>query len=179
MRIAICCGSSNDVDKKYFEDAKVLLEEIFKKDNDLVFGAYNAGIMGVAYKVAKKHNRKVIGVAPETYQNDFKNLECNNEIVTKNVNERTDEIIKNADCLLFLPGGIGTIYELMTCIERKRSNEFDKPIIIYNKDGFFDFILEMLNRIYEQKFTSLNVKSSYTVVADYMSVIDIINSKKF
>ena len=174
MKIAVCCSSSDNIDKKYIESSGRLLEQIFKKDNDLVFGAMNNGIMGIAYKAAKKYNRNVTGIAPEIYKDDFKDLDCENEILTRNVNERTEALVNNSDILLFLPGGIGTIYELISAIEMKRSKEFDKPIIVYNETGFFDEMLQMLNKVYQRNFTNQNVRASYNIANDYMTVLDLL-----
>lgn len=175
MKIAVCCSSSNDIDEKYLKNSEILLTQIFKQENDLVFGAMNSGIMGIAYKIAKQYNRNIIGITPEAYKNDFKDLECNTEILTKNINDRTSALINNSDILLFLPGGIGTLYELITSIEMKRSKEFDKPIIIYNKIGFFDELLQMLNKVYDRKFASQNIRSMYNIVSDNITVIDLLN----
>ena len=174
MKIAVCCSSSNDIDKRYLESSKTLLEKIFERENDLVFGATNNGIMGLAYKTAKKYNRNIIGIAPEAYKEDLDIIECDIEMLTPNINERTEGLINNSDVLLFLPGGVGTLYEFVSAIELKRGKEFDKPIIIYNETSFFDEILKMLDEIYEKRFTSLKVKESYKVVNDCESVISLL-----
>lgn len=175
MKIAVCCSSSDDIDKRYLESSKDLLEKLFERDNDLVFGAMNNGIMGLSYQIAKRHNRAITGIAPELYKDDFKNLECNYELLTKNVNERTEALVNNADVLLFLPGGIGTIYELTSAIEMKRSKEFDKPIIIYNETGFFDEFIKMLDEIYKNNFTSSKVRELYNISNDYMIVLELLD----
>ena len=175
MNIAVCCSSSNDINRKYLESSKRLLQLIFKGNNNLVFGAMDSGIMGIAYRVAKQNNRKVIGIAPEIYKEDFKELDCDKEILTKNVNDRTDELINNSDILIFLPGGIGTLYELMTAIEMKRSKEFDKPIILYNDTGFFDDIIHMLDKTYAQNFTDFKVRLNYNIANDSRTVMDLLN----
>ena len=175
MNIAVCCSSSNDINRKYLESSKRLLQLIFKGNNNLVFGAMNSGIMGIAYRVAKQNNRKVIGIAPEIYKEDFKELDCDKEILTKNVNDRTDELINNSDILIFLPGGIGTLYELMTAIEMKRRKEFDKPIILYNDTGFFDDIIHMLDKTYAQNFTDFKVRLNYNIANDSRTVMDLLN----
>ena len=54
MKLFIGCSSSNDISKRYLNDCEEYLEELFKLDNDLVFGAYNKGLMAIAYKLAKK-----------------------------------------------------------------------------------------------------------------------------
>lgn len=179
MNIAVCCSSSNDISKKYLESSKKLLQLVFKKDNDLVFGAMNSGIMGIAYRIAKQNNRKVTGIAPEIYKDDFKELDCDEEILTKNVNDRTNALINNSDVLMFLPGGVGTLYELMTALEMKRSGEFDKPIVLCNDTGFFDDIIQMLNKVYVQNFTSSKVRLSYNVANDYMTVMEVLGRYSF
>lgn len=178
MKIAVCCSSSDNIDKKYIESSNRVLEQIFKRDNDLVFGAMNNGIMGIAYKNAKKNNRSVTGIAPEIYKEDFKDLDCDTEILTKSVNGRTEALVNNSDVLLFLPGGVGTIYELISAIEMKRSKEFNKPIIVYNETGFFNEMLQMLNKIYQRNFTSQNVRLSYNIANDYMTVLDLLDKLK-
>lgn len=178
MKIAVCCSSINDIDNKYKESSRKLLEHIFKEDNDLVFGAMDSGIMGIAYRTAKKFGRKVIGITPEIFKRDLNELECDTEIITKSINSRTEAMIDNSDALLFLPGGIGTLYELITSLEMKRSNEFDKPVIIYNETGFFDEMLVMLDKFYKENFTSEKVKYNYEIVNNYMEVTKYINTKE-
>lgn len=166
MKIAVCCSSSNEINREYLETSKLSLERVFKRNNDLIFGAMDSGIMGVAYRVAKRNNRKVTGIAPEIYKDDFLNLECDEEILTKDVSDRTNALINNSDILMFFPGGVGTIYELMTAIEAKRSGEFDKPIIICNSTRFFDDTLKMLEKIYKERFTDGKVRYTYNVAND-------------
>jgi len=163
MKIFIGCSSSSDIPKNYLEDSKKCLETLFKNDCDLVFGACNNGIMGIAYNSALNNDREIIGICPELYKDDFLELKCTTEVLTNSISERTDKIIEEADILLFLPGGIGTIYELLTTIESKRSHEFDKPIIIYNSNNYFEKLLDFLEKIYTEKFTSSKVKSTYHV----------------
>ena len=60
MNLAICCSSSNNIPETYFDSAEKLFDDLFKRKNNLVFGAMNSGIMGVAYKKSKRYGRKVI-----------------------------------------------------------------------------------------------------------------------
>lgn len=154
MNILIGCSSREDIPEKYKQDCKQYLEELFKEDNNLVFGADNKGFMGLSYEIAKKNSRKIIGVCPELYKDDFKNLDCTTEIVTKTVVERTEQMIKNSEALIFIPGGLGTVYELFTAIETKRSHEHNKPIIIYNSCNYYDKLISLLEKMYEENFAS-------------------------
>lgn len=162
MNIAVFCSSSEEINERYIKSSRNVLESLFEKNNNLVFGTYSKGIMGISYRIAKKNKRKVIGISPN--EQDFLDLKCDEKIITKSVNERTDNMIEKADILLFLPGGIGTIYELFTAIEKKRNNEYDKPIYIYNETGFFDDILQILDKIYNEKFSSSKDGKNYEVI---------------
>ena len=177
MKLFIGCSSSNDIPKEYFEDCKLLLEELMK-GNDLVFGAYNAGLMGLAYNIALKENGNITGICPDAYKEDCKDLKCDTKITTKTISQRTDSVISSSDALIFLPGGIGTIYELFTAIESKRACEFDKPIVIYNSYGYFDKLLEFMDKVYSEKFSNIKDKRNYLVTDSISSILDYINNYK-
>lgn len=177
MKIFIGCSASKDISNIYFEKIEILLNKILK-ENDLVFGACNSGLMEISHKIAKKNNREIIGVCPKRYKDDFKDLSCNTEIITKNITERIDKLIIESDLLLFLPGGIGTINELFTAIECKRCHEFDKPIVIYNLNGFYDKILEFLDKIYEEKFARIIDKELYFISSNEKEIIKYIKNNK-
>lgn len=174
MKIFVGCSASGEIDEKYINDSEVLLKKIFVDDHSLVFGASHRGILGAAYRIAQENGRSVVGLSPEVYVRDFDDLECDAEIVTKNIGHRTDLLIDNSDFILFLPGGIGTVYEILATIECKRSGEFDKPIIIYNSLGFFDDLIKMLNKIYAEKFAPEATKNNYIVTDNVEDVLNYI-----
>lgn len=177
MNLFIGCSSSNNISKEYFDDCKLLLEELMK-ENDLVFGACNSGLMGLAYNTTLKSNRNITGICPEAYKDDFKTLKCDTEITTKSVSERTDSVIYSSDALVFLPGGIGTIYELFTAIESKRCHEFNKPIVIYNSNGYFNKLLEFMDKVYSENFSSFKDKRNYLVTDSISLILYYINNYK-
>ena len=175
MKLFIGCSSSSYIPTEYFDDCKALLEELMKT-NDLVFGACNSGLMGLAYNIALESNRTIIGICPEAYKDDFKTLKCDTEITAKSVSERTENLIEECDALIFLPGGIGTIYELFTAIESKRCHEFNKPIVIYNSNGYFDKLLEFMDKIYRENFSGFIDKRNYLVTDSISSILYYINN---
>ena len=166
MKIFIGCSSSNNIPSNYRQDCQELLKEIFKRNYDLVYGAYNQGLMNDSYEEALKNNHQVIGITPEIFKEDLKKIKCTKEIITENICRRTEELINESDLILFLPGGIGTTYELLSTIESKRSNEFNKPIIIYNSNHFFDELLSFFEKQYVENFTKKTVKETYLVFND-------------
>ena len=176
MKIFIGCSSREYIPEKYIKACDQYLETLFKLDNDLVFGAYNKGLMKLSYQKALKYKHKVIGISPEIFKEDLKKINCHKEIITKSISERTDKLIEESEALIFLPGGIGTIHELFTSIESKRSGEFDKPIIIYNCFGYFDKLLLFLDDMYNQNFTSTSIKKCYYVTTNIEDTIEHLNN---
>lgn len=176
MKLFIGCSSSNDIPEKYLDDCKKYLSVLLNSNNELVFGACNQGIMGLSYEIALKNRQNITGICPDAYKEDLKTINCSTEIITKKITERTDKLIETSDALIFLPGGIGTIHELITAIESKRSNEFDKPIIIYNSHNFFNQLLDFLNKIYKEKFTSLKVSDCYHISDSIEDTLEYLNN---
>lgn len=175
MKIFIGCSSRDDIPKKYYDDCKDVLKELFIGENELVFGGCGKGLMGLSYDVAKNNKCKIYGIYPEIYKNETSNLECF-LIPVKTISERTNKIIELSDVMIFLPGGIGTIYELFTSIESMRGSEHNKPIIIYNPFNFFDGMLSQLNKMYDEKFLSSLDNSNYFVCNNKDEIITYLNN---
>ena len=177
MNIFIGCSASDYIDKLYYDDTKELLN-ILMKDNNLVFGACHSGLMGVVHDITKEFGNKVIGICPSSYIKDFEDLKCDKEIVSASVSDRTSSLILYSDILLFIPGGIGTVYELFTSIETKRCHEHNNPIIIYNSNGFYNKIIDFLNMLYLNGFAREKDKKNYYIANTKEEVIEYINKYK-
>ena len=163
MKLFIGSSSYETIPKKYFDDCRAYLSELFKSDNDLVFGACSDGLMGLCYDVAKENGRMITGITPEFYKDDLSKLECDTEIITENISKRNESLIENADSIIFLPGGVGTVYEIFAAIESKRAHEFDKPIVIYNSSNFYDKLESFLKESYDDTFISDETYKSFYI----------------
>ena len=91
MKLFIGASSSDNTSNEIFTDCSQLLEDILK-ENDLVFGAYDKGLMGISYRIAKKNKRNVTGICPEVYKKSFENLECDIEVLTTSIIDSTRKI---------------------------------------------------------------------------------------
>ena len=175
MKIFIGCSSKDNIPKKYIDDCNNYLEKLLK-DNDLVFGAYHYGLMATCYDITKKNNHKVIAVCPKVYAHDLNEMECDQEILTDNISDRTREAILNSDALVFLPGGIGTIYELFAVLELKRCHEFDKPVVFYNSCGYFDEVLALFEKMTKENFILEEANRLFYVAKDYEDTMKYISN---
>lgn len=170
MRLFVGCSSRDDIPSKYYDECKNLLDKLFEKDYDLVFGACNKGLMGLSYNAAISNDSDILGIYPKAYEEEAKGLLGVMEPVNT-VSDRTDMIIRESDILLFLPGGIGTVYELFTAIESKRAMEHNKPIIVYSVDGFYDELFCQLDKMCDENFVSKEDFRNYHILYTVDSVI--------
>lgn len=178
MNIFIGCSARENIDTKYKESSKDLVEKVAQiKNLNLVFGAYYKGLMAICYDCFKQNNKKVIGVTPEIYKDALNEMSCDEEIITKTTMERFNEIYKKSDIFLFLPGGIGTLAELFNAMEENRTNDIDKKIILYNKDFFYTPIIKELYNMYKEKFIDLELSKYIIIESNLDNVIKLIKEE--
>lgn len=163
MKIFIGCSASNDIDNIYKEECQTLAH-LLAQNHDLVFGGGEEGMTGILYETFKKNNRKIINCSVKAYANNFQTKGCLEAKTTNTVNERTDVLIKESDVILFLPGGVGTIYEFFSVLEEKRTNHIPQPMIIYDPWDYFNELKKLLERIYQESFTSREVSNLYQFI---------------
>ena len=138
-RVCIFCASSTQVHPEYFEAANRLGKELAKEDVTIIYGGGAAGLMGEVATSALAQGGKVIGILPG-FMSD---LEWGHTGLTElrlvdNMRERKQMMIENVDAVIALPGGCGTLEELLEVITLKRLGIFLKPIILVNVRSFFD-----------------------------------------
>jgi len=153
MRICVYCASSSKVDKKYFDATIKLAEEMVKRDFTLVYGGGSMGLMGCMADNMLKNNGKAIGILPRFMQKvEWGHKGLTQLTLVKDMHERKKLLIQDVDAVVALPGGCGTLEELMEVITLKRLGKFTKPIIILNTDGFYDHLKLLLEKMIQERF---------------------------
>lgn len=173
MDLFIGCSSKNEIPEKYKKDCEKYLNELLK-NNNLIFGTDNTGLMGLSHDIAVKNKRQITGVCPKMYKKDFDKLNCTKQIVTETTIERMKTIIEISDALVFLPGGFGTFAELLLSIDSKRCHEFDKPIIIYNSNNYFKKLLIAFDKMYQEKFSNEDISNVYHISSNSEDTLEYI-----
>ena len=179
MNIFIGCSASENISDQYKESSKILIQKISQiKSLNLVFGAYYKGLMAICYDCFKQNNKKVIGITPKIYSNEFVNMPCDEEVITNTTMERFNEIYKKSNIFLFLPGGIGTLAEIFNAIEENRTNDNNKKkIILYNKDFFYTPIIKELYNMYKENFIKEELSNYIVIESDIDKVIELIEKE--
>lgn len=162
MNVFIGCSSKEDIDNSYFIKSKYIINYL-SDNNDLVYGGFNEGLMGLSYDIFKK-NRCITGIVNDIYKEDLDKKDCNNKIVTNSTLDRTKKIIEMSDVFIFLPGGVGTYMELFSVLEEIRNYNFDKKIIICNINNYYSEVLSMLEDSVKNRFTSIDIFKYINVI---------------
>ena len=164
MNIFVGCSSRTTENENYNRIAEEIGNFIVKKGHNFVFGGCDVGLMGKIYSVVSKSpESKIIVTIAKAYADDLKSLSYSKAYMFDTVNERKSAFIDLADVMIFIPGGIGTIDELLTAIETRRNHEHNVPIIVINENGFFEQLLNMLERIYDEGFADSKNRQLYLV----------------
>ena len=163
--ICIYCASSDSISPDYFEDAKKIAKIIVDRQIITVYGGGSTGLMRCIADEVIKRQGEVIGIMP----NFMKAIEWDHKGVynfhfVEDMAARKKKFIDSSDALIALPGGSGTIEELMEAITLKRLKLHDLPIFILNSQGYYDPLIEMLNRTIEEKFMNKDDHSLWTVL---------------
>ncbi len=174
MNLFIASTSKENISEEIVKQSKKLIKKLAKIPKiNLIFGAYHKGLMKVCYDEFFKNKKDIIGVSTEF---DKENCDIENyteEIIVKKTTERFEKIYEKSDCLLFLPGGIGTLAELFSSLEEERINK-KKKIIVYNCNFFFTPIIEELYNLYQEGFIDTKPADYMIIESDLEKIIEII-----
>lgn len=177
--ICVYSSSSDFIDKAYFDLATELGRAIAANRDILLYGGGMRGLMGATATGAHDMGGKVIGVIPESLnQKGIVYETCDELIVTKDIRERKSFMDARSDAFIALPGGFGTLEELLEIITLKQLKYHNKPIVILNTNGFYDPMLNQFSCIVDQCFAHNESNMLYRVLSDVSETLDYIDTYK-
>jgi uncharacterized protein (TIGR00730 family) len=158
-KVCVYCGSSPGNDPAFVEAAKAFGAILAKKGISLVYGGGAVGIMGaIAYSVLD-HGGEVIGIIPEFLMSRERALRGTHQlIVTQDMHERKRKMFEMADAFVTLPGGIGTLEEVVEQMTWAQLGRHKKPILLANIGDFWNPLCALLDHMKALDFirTDLN-----------------------
>ena len=153
MKLCLYGASSNLIDKKYIEATEKLGEEMAKRGHTLVFGGGANGLMGAAARGVTKVGGEIIGISPKFFDVDGVLYDkCTEFIYTETMQERKHLLVTKSDGFIVMPGGPGTFDELFETLSLRQLGIHNKPIAVFNIDGYFDPLGQMLKNAYDGNF---------------------------
>lgn len=146
--IGVFCGSRAGACPEYLRAAEDLGRAIAERGGTLIFGAGGAGLMGAASRAALQAGAEVIGVIPSSLrERERLDNACGTILVVENMHARKALMYELADAFVVLPGGFGTIDELMEVATWNQLGFHCRPLVLANINGFFDPLLAFLDRM--------------------------------
>jgi len=160
--ICVFCSSSEVIDSTYFSIARELGLEMVRQGFGLVHGGASVGLMSVLTKSVQTAGGKVVGIIPQRiYDFGLGDERLDELIITKTMHERKAEMEKRSEAFIALPGGFGTLEEIMEIFTLRHLKYHHKPIVLLNANGFYNHLLAHFEKIYKQRFAKEEYRRLY------------------
>ena len=178
-KICIFCGSSMGFDPVYKEKARALAEAMAARQCELLYGGGSVGLMKVIADVMLERHCKVTGTITEQLMDmevGYKDID--ELIVVDSMAERKKILEDMADGFIAMPGGFGTMDELFEVMVLSQLRVFDKPVALFNVNGYYDDILRFIERATKEGFIHSEHAGNIIVSDDPKKLLDGIENFK-
>jgi uncharacterized protein (TIGR00730 family) len=153
--LCVYCGSNVGNDPRFLEAARLTGKILAKNNHTLVYGGGKVGLMGVVADEALAAGGKVIGIIPELFiqeEREIAHPDLTELHVVDSMHERKHKMASLADGFLALPGGIGTLEEIVEAFTWTQIGVHSKPCALLNVSGFYDSLFALLTEMSEKGF---------------------------
>ena len=172
MNICVYCASSAGVNPVYFEATERLAKEFANAKVNVVYGGGAIGLMGRLADTMVAESGTIRGVIPRFMDEvEWTHTRLTEVILVDTMHQRKTKFLENADAVVALPGGTGTLEELLEAITLKRLGLFTKPIVILNTAGYYDPLKAMLDRCVTERFMNEKHLSMWSFVTEPEDVL--------
>lgn len=151
--LCVYCASSDRIDPKYVATAEQLGRDLVARGWGLVYGGGKTGLMGAVARGTKQAGGHVVGVIPEFMKARELAFDEADELITViTMRERKLLMETRADAFVTLPGGFGTLEEIMEILTLRQLDVVRKPCVIFNQDGFYDDLIRLFEKMLAERF---------------------------
>lgn len=153
QKICVYCGSGPGTDPAFVQAATAFGRILASNGIGLVYGGGAVGIMGAIARSVHNHGGEVTGIIPKFLMSRERALHGTHElIVTRDMHERKQKMFERADAFVALPGGVGTLEELVEQITWVQLGRHRKPILLANINGFWDPLCALIDHMKKLEF---------------------------
>ena len=173
--VCVYCASSTKIDSVYFDAARELGTLLGQRQIRLINGAGNMGLMSAVSDAALRAGGEVTGVIPRfMVEQGWHHTGLTKLIETETMHERKRMMADLSDGVIALPGGCGTLEELLEIITWKQLGLYLNPIVILNINGFYDSLLEMLQRAVDENFMRKEHSAIWKVASEPEEAVNLL-----
>lgn len=155
MRLCVYGAASTTIDQTYIDAVEFLGAELVRRGHSLVFGGGGNGLMGAVARGVHAEGGEIMGVIPKFFQEEGVEALCDfadHLVYPETMRERKQIMEDNADGFIVTPGGIGTFEEFFEILTLKQLCRHEKPIAIYNVNGYYDELILFMRKAIDQQF---------------------------
>jgi hypothetical protein len=167
LNICVFCSSSDVIEPAYFAMATELGAALAGRGDTLIFGGTNLGLMGALARSMREKGGRVIGVIPAFIASRGLAYTAADELIlTRDMRERKARMEACADAFIALPGGFGTLEEMLEIITLKMLQQHTKPVLFLNTGGFYNPLIALFEHMQEHRFAKTYSNQLYYFAAD-------------
>lgn len=175
--VCVYCASSTKIDPAYTDAARCLGTLLGSRGIRVVNGAGNMGLMGTVSDAALAAGGRVTGVIPRfMVEQRWHHTGLSELIVTEDMHERKRTMLRLANAVIALPGGCGTLEELLEAITWKQLGLYLNPIVILNLKGYYDPLLAMFDRAIGEHFMGVRHAGLWQVARSPQEAVELATS---
>ena len=167
ISVCVFCGARDGARPSYHAEAVETGACLARNGWRLIFGAGDRGIMGAVAEATRAAGGQTLGVIPQHLLGQERAVgTAADMIVTETMHERKKVMFVNADAVVILPGGAGTLDEFFEGLTWAQLGLHSKPIFIVNTEGYWDNLILLLDRIIEEGFADASLRDFLNIVDD-------------
>lgn len=177
-KIAVFCGSAKGKNKDYKNAAISLAKEMAEASLDLVYGGGSIGLMGIIADELLSLNRKVYGIIPKKiYDWEVGHEHITELTVVDDMHERKAKMAEMSDAFIAMPGGIGTLEEIVEAFTWLQLGYHHKPCAFLNVNGYYDHLIQFFDSMVAEGFLKQNQRDGLIIAERPKHLIEILLSK--
>ena len=162
--ICVFCGAKPGNSPQFLRDAELFGSAMGAAGWRLIFGAGDSGIMGTVAQAVENNGGTTLGVIPtHLMPREQSGQSKRPTVITETMHERKKVMIMNADALVLLPGGVGSLEEFFEVLTWRQIGLLTKPIVLLNTDGYWDKLTQLLDHTIAQGFADASLRDYYCV----------------
>jgi uncharacterized protein (TIGR00730 family) len=170
--VCVYCSSSAAVDRAHVEVARDLGAALAERGDVVVWGGATVGLMGEVARAARAAGGHTIGIIPEALRAiEIADTAADELVITPDMLSRKAELARLADAFVALPGGFGTLEELLEQLTNRLLGFHDKPIVLADVDGFWQPLLALFEHLYRERFARPESRAAYAVATDVAGIL--------
>lgn len=151
--VCVYCGSSNDADPNFLKAAYAFGAELAKAGLRMVYGGGGVGLMGECARGANEAGGRVLGIIPGFLTSRERKYDEVETRVVSSMHERKIMLFDESDAFVVLPGGVGTLEEIVELLSWRRMDLHNKPIVFYDPRGFWQPLYDLFQHTVDEKLS--------------------------